>query len=119
MKWRRESALDLYSVTFGLVLLVSPWLFAYVNEGARIDLWASGAAVTAVSVAAVVAFSNWEEWLNLFVGIWLTLSPWLLGFAHTKPMHLCIGLGALVTFMSALELWLVNYEPDADSASSR
>jgi hypothetical protein len=111
MKWRRESALDLYTVTFGLVLLVSPWLFAYANEGARIDLWASGAAITAISVAAIVAFSAWEEWFNLFAGIWLVLSPWLLGFAHIRPMHLCIGLGAMVAFMAALELWLVMFDP--------
>jgi hypothetical protein len=124
MKWRRESALDLYTVTFGLVLLLSPWLFAYANEGARLDLWASGAAVTAISVAAIVAFSDWEEWFNLLVGIWLVASPWLLGFAHTRPMHICIGLGATVAFMAALELWLVkfeagDYEPREGSAPQR
>lgn len=43
MRWRRESALDVYTGTFGLFLFVSPWLFAYANEAARIDVWASGA----------------------------------------------------------------------------
>jgi len=115
MKLRRESALDLYTVMFGLFLFVSPWLFAYVNEGARIDLWASGAAIAALSAAAIITFADWEEWLNLLLGFWLMVSPWALGFMHTKAMHVSIALGAMVAFMALLELWLVNYEPGSGS----
>jgi hypothetical protein len=110
-KWRRECALDVYTGSFGLFLFVSPWLFAYANEAARVDLWASGAAVVAISIAAIVAFSDWEEWLNLMLGLWLMVSPWALGFMHSKAMHVSIGLGAMVAFVAALELWLVKYEP--------
>jgi hypothetical protein len=39
----------------------------------------------------------------------------VLGFTHTKAMHVSIALGALVAFMAALELWLVNFEPQYDS----
>ena len=111
MKLRRESALNFYTVTFGLFLFVSPWLFAYVNEGARIDLWACGAAIAALSVAAIIAFSDWEEWLNLLFGFWLIVSPWVLGFTHTRAMHVSIALGVMVAFIALLELWVVNYEP--------
>ncbi|HEY2211587.1 MAG TPA: SPW repeat protein [Bradyrhizobium sp.] len=119
MRWRRESALDVYTGTFGLFLFVSPWLFAYANEAARIDVWASGAAVVAISIAAIVAFSDWEEWLNLLLGFWLTISPWALGFMHTRAMHISIGLGAMVAFVAGLELWVVNYEPQKSSGSPR
>lgn len=90
---------------------MSPWLFAYANEAARIDLWASGAAIAALSAAAIIAFADWEEWLNLLLGFWLMMSPWALGFMHTRAMHVSIALGAMVAFMALLELWLVNYEP--------
>jgi hypothetical protein len=66
MGWRRESAL--YTASFGLFLFVSPWLFAYASEVARIDVWAGSAAVVAISIAAIVAFSDWEEWLNVLLG---------------------------------------------------
>jgi hypothetical protein len=112
MRFRRESALDCYTVAFGLFLFVSPWLFAYANEGARIDLWASGTAIAAMSVAAIVAFANWEEWLNLMLGFWLMVSPWALGFAHTRAMHVSIAVGVMVAFFAALELWLMKYEPE-------
>jgi len=114
MRWRRPFVLDFYTATFGVFLFVSPWLFAYANKNARLDLWASGAAIAAISIA--VAFSYWEEWLNLLLGFWLIASPWVLGFAHTRAMHASIGLGAMVAFIAALELWLVNYEPQYGSS---
>lgn len=117
MKWRSESVLDLYNLVFGLVLLLSPWLFAYASEDARVDLWTSGAVIAATSIIAVVAFANWEEWLNLLLGVWLMVSPWALGFVHTRAMHMSIGLGAMVAFIAALELWLMNYEHQFGSHS--
>lgn len=116
MRWHRQFALDLYAAAFGVFLFLSPWLFAYANKNARLDLWASGAAIAAISITAIVAFSNWEGWLNLLLGLWLIASPWVLGFAHTRAMHVCVGLGAMVTFIAALELWVVNYEPQYGSA---
>jgi hypothetical protein len=111
MKWRRESALELYNLVFGLILFFSPWLFAYASKDARVDLWTSGAVIAATSIIAAIAFANWEEWLNLLLGVWLMVSPWALGFVHTRAMHISIGLGAMVAFIAALELWLMNYEP--------
>jgi SPW repeat len=46
--------------------------------------------------------SAWEEWFNLLLGLWSMVSPWALGFMHTKAMHVSIGLGAMVTFVAAL-----------------
>ncbi len=112
MSWRRESPIELYNLFFGIFLLVSPWLFAYVSEAVRLDAWISGALIAVLSVAAMVAFSDWEEWFNLALGFWLIASPWILGFAHTRAMHVCIGTGVVVVFMAALQLWLVKYDPD-------
>jgi predicted MFS family arabinose efflux permease len=111
MRWRRESAIDLYNLLFGVFLFASPWVFAYVSEKVRFDVWITGAAVVAVSIAAIVAFSDWEEWFNLVLGVWLIASPWVLGFTHTRPMHVCIGIGIMVAFIAALELWLSKYDP--------
>jgi len=107
IKWRRESALDIYNLLLSVFLFISPWLFARANEAATMDLLASGAAIAAFSVGAMVAFANWEEWANLLLGIWLIVSPWVLGFAHTSAMHCSISVGVTVAFLAALELWLV------------
>jgi hypothetical protein len=106
-KWRRESVLDLYNLLLAVVLFASPWLFALTNPAGKIDLWASGAVIAAISLVASLAYASWEEWANVLLGLWLVASPWILGFAHTRAMHLSIGLGMVVAFLAALELWLV------------
>ena len=94
MGWRRESALDVY--TFGLFLFVSPWLFAYANEVARIDVWASGAAITAISIA-ILAFSAWEECFNLLLGALVDGIAVGTGIhAHQGHARQRIGLGAML-----------------------
>jgi hypothetical protein len=115
---RRESALDLYKLLLAMFLLISPWLFAIANGTAAVDLRASGAAIAILSLAAMVAFANWEEWVNLLLGLWLIVSPWVLGFAHTSAMHFSIGVGAAVTFLAALELWLVYDASHPESLTS-
>jgi len=106
-KWRNESALDLYNVALAAVLFAAPWLFKLTNGTARVDFWICSAAVVVVSLAAIFAYANWEEWVNLLFGIWLIASPWILGFSHMRAMHFAVGIGALVAFMALLELWLM------------
>ena len=33
-----------------------------------------------LAVAAIVAFTEWEEWVNLALGVWVFLAPWVLSF---------------------------------------
>jgi hypothetical protein len=106
-KWRSEAALDLYNVALAIALVASPWLFSLTNGTARIDFWISGAAIVAVSLAAIIAFANWEEWANLLFGLWLIASPWILGFSGARAMHFSVAIGALVSFLALLELWLL------------
>jgi hypothetical protein len=108
-KWHAESVLDLYNLVLAMALFISPWFFARASETAVVDLRLSAAAIAILSVAAMVAFSYWEEWANLLLGLWLIASPWLLGFAHTRAMHFAIVIGAAVAFMALLDLWL-RYE---------
>jgi hypothetical protein len=54
----------------------------------------------------------WTEWINLLLGFWLIASPWVLGFAHTRAMHVSIGVGVVVAFLAALEIWLVYDKED-------
>jgi hypothetical protein len=117
-KWRRESALDLYNLLLALFLLISPWLFTRANGIAATDLRATGAAVAILSLAAMLAFSNWEEWANLLLGFWLIVSPWVLGFVHTRAMHFSIVVGAAVVFLAALELFLVYDATHPDTLPS-
>jgi len=104
-----ESILDLYNLLLAVVLFASPWFFAHASRTAGLDLWLSSAAIIILSLAAMIAYSTWEEWINLALGLWLVVSPYLLGFAHTRAMHYAIGIGSAIAFFAGLELWL-RYE---------
>jgi hypothetical protein len=110
-KRRRETILDVYNLMLGAFLFAAPWLFSYASEAARADDWTSSALVVASSLAAVLAFAEWEEWVSMIVGLWVLASPWLLGFQHAKAMPINVAVGAMIAFMSALELWLIHYDP--------
>ncbi len=122
-RWRREAVLDLYNLLLAALLLASPWLFKLTNGTARIEMWAIGAAIAGISVLALAAYANWEAWVNVLFGAWLVVSPWLLGFAHTRAMHFCIGIGVVVSFFALLELWLQydssHFEPSAQDQVAR
>ena len=105
-KWQRESVLDLYNLLLAALLFISPWLFRLTNAPGREDLWASGAVIAVISLAAIIAYKDWEEWVNILLGLWLIASPWLLGFAHTRAMHFSIGIGIVIAFLAVLDLWL-------------
>jgi hypothetical protein len=108
---RRETILDVYNLVLGILVLVMPWLSSYAHASARADDWISGALVAVTALAAVLAFAEWEEWVSLALGVWLAASPWLLGFPHAKAMPINVILGLAIAFISALELWLIHYNP--------
>ena len=111
IKWRRETILDVYTLALGAFLLAAPWLFSYAYAAARADDWVSSVIVIASSGAALLAFSEWEEWVSMIVGLWVIASPWLLGFQHARAMPVNVAVGLLIALMSALELWLIHYDP--------
>jgi hypothetical protein len=110
-KRRREAILDVYNLALGAFLFAAPWLFSYGRADARADDWASSAPVVASSLAALLAFAEWEEWLSMLVGLWVLASPWLLGFRHTRAMPVNVAVGLMIAYLSAFELWLIHYDP--------
>ena len=117
-RWRKESVLDLYNLALAAILFMSPWFFLHASRTVTIDLGASSAAIVCLSLAAMLAFSSWEEWANLLLSLWLIVSPWLLGFAHTRAMHFSIGIGLPIAFFTLLELWLRHEAAEREAASS-
>lgn len=81
---------DWLNLIFGVWLFFSPWLLQYFTGQPYTYLtlasWKSiiidgGIMVFAVRVLFVPKITNWEEWSNLILGLWLLISPWVLGFS--------------------------------------
>ena len=92
-----------------LFLFVSPWLFAFAHGTLRIDTWISAAVVVGVSAVALIAFREWEEWIACALGLWIAVSPWVLGFQHTVAMFINLSVGILIAYLALLELWLIHH----------
>ena len=110
IKWRRGSILDFYSLVVGGFLFVSPWLFASVHGIMGHDAWVSSVLIVSLSVTALVAFAEWEEWGLLTIGLWLAMSPWVLGFHNATAMKVNVGVGLVVAYLAAMDLWLIHYD---------
>ena len=102
---------DAGKVVLALWLLIAPWML---NYGARLVVWNGNAVafvVAAFSIAAILKFTTWEEWVSVVAGFWLLASPWLLDYASLLPATVAlpasanhIAVGLLLVFLSLWEL---------------
>lgn len=109
----KETAIDLVNVALGLCLVFAPWALGFTSEmAATRNAWIVGAAIALIALGALFAFREWEEWVNLALGVWAILAPWLLGFATVAAAlyaHVIIGL--IVGVLAALDLWMIRNRP--------
>lgn len=73
---------DLLSLGLGVWLLLSPWTLGFAGVDAA--LWNAilfGVLIAVMAIMALIDFHEWEEWADMAIGLWLIVSPWVLGFA--------------------------------------
>lgn len=88
---------DWVMLVLGIWLFVSPFILQYADlrGTAALNSYVLGIAVVAFAVAALARPQMWEEWVNLALGIWLIISPFVLGFqSETVALwnHVILGL---------------------------
>lgn len=84
MRHHLQSLQDWTVLLFGTWLLLSP-LFLQTGAGAAWNARVVGLAFVLFATLALIDPRMWEEWLNLIVAAWLTVSPFVLGFADNEP----------------------------------
>jgi len=112
---RRTEDTAIYAVNaiVGICLLLSPWVLGYAElASAAWSTWLTGAAMTLVSLGALITLSEWEAWVNMLLGAWAVVAPWILGFSTTAAAaytHVIAGL--IVIALAAVELWSMKKGP--------
>jgi hypothetical protein len=110
--WTNARLCDVANLILGAFLFFSPWIFGYAGSTAAENANIVGVIIAVLAVAALAAFAIWEEWLNLIVGLWTLVSPWVLGFqATTKATTVCVVVGILVAVLAAVEIWMTSQTP--------
>lgn len=112
--WRKEAAFDVINFVAAAFLFLSPWIFGFasVAEASR-NAWICGLAIGIPSLAAVFAYAEWEGWVSLVLGLWLIVSPWILGFHHTmtSAMRVDVVVGITVAVFSVGALFIRHTPP--------
>ena len=74
---------DWVNLVLGIWLFIVPWVIAPVAAGVTgWNAWLIGAAIFFVSLwALAMPSSPWPEWINIVLGAWLFIAPWVLGYA--------------------------------------
>jgi len=109
--WTNAKLCDVANLILGAVLFVSPWMFSFDAGTVSNNAHVTGIVIAALAIAALAAFAVWEEWLNLVVGLWALVSPWVLGFQGTTAMTVHVIIGAAVAILAAIELWMMSQIP--------
>lgn len=103
---------DPLNLILGLWLLASPWILAYQDEMVSTrNAVIVGILIAALAVLELFKVKAWEEWASVAFGVWLVISPWVLGFS---------GLAAAATWnavivgvaVAALALWALGTDKD-------
>ena len=101
-----DMALNGLTILLGVTLTLTPWYLdlGYETAAAR-NAFACGGAITFIAVLALGVTYEWEEYLNLALGLWAVLAPWARGFAEVRSamgVHVIVGLAVAV--MAGAEL---------------
>jgi SPW repeat len=103
-RYRTAAVIDVINLLLGVLLFFAPWMFDFVSTLASENAWLSGALISLLATTAIIAFDAREQRLNLLVGMWVVVSPWVLGFHAEMHLHLIVGL--LLVSLVLFELWL-------------
>lgn len=116
-EWTNAKLCDVANLILGAILFFSPWMFGFAAGAQSQNAYVTGIIIAVLSIAALAAFAVWEEWLNLIVGLWAVVSPWVLGFQGTTAMSVHLVIGILVAVLAAIELWMMYQRPPPQTAA--
>jgi hypothetical protein len=117
--WTNAKLCDVANLILGAFLFCSPWILGFGGSRAAENANIAGVIIAVLAIAALAAFAVWEEWLNLIVGLWTLVSPWVLGFqGTTKATAVCVIVGILVAVLAAVEIWMMSQNPPRLSTGS-
>lgn len=114
---------DWLNLLLAIWLFFSPWILQFgggastaqpaVGNAAQMvpnaawNAWVLGVIVFLVSLSAISRMELWQEWVNLILGAWIFIAPWVLGFAagpHSAASWDHWIVGALIFLVSASSL---------------
>jgi hypothetical protein len=96
---------DWLQIALGVLVFLSPWLTGqHDNHAVAANVGIISALVIGLAALELVDLHRWEEVGQILCGLWVALSPVIVGYNGALGyMHFVLG--ALIVLLAALELW--------------
>ena len=96
------------NVVLGIILFVSPWYtVTWRYSTSSWNAWILGVLIVIMALAAAAAPRYpVTSWINIFLGLWVFISPWLLGFTLLTGMDWTAWIIGALVFLIAI--WAVS-----------
>jgi uncharacterized membrane protein YkgB len=65
----------------------------------------SGLLIILAELVTLSIFRSWEEWINVILGAWLVICPWILGISASTGRTNFIIVGVLMMALALYEIW--------------
>jgi len=109
---------DWASWLLGFWLLLSPWILQFEDQAAAMqNSVILGFVLILAEVVTLSAFQVWEEWINVALGAWLLVSPWVLRGVGPAAATDFVVVGLLVIALAAYEMWQVGNARERGSSA--
>ena len=106
---------DWFGMAMGLLIVLSPWITGEANHGlgqqpepglAILNAVLVGILVFGLAQMEYIALQRWEEAGEMALGLWLVVSPYVLGYSGDGALRFWhTSLGGFVILLAALKLW--------------
>ncbi|MES2299497.1 MAG: SPW repeat protein [Pseudomonadota bacterium] len=102
---------DQLILLLGLWLFISPWVLDYPGGSAQaLNAYLSGAVIAALAAFDLYKTYVWAVFVNLLLGVWVAISPWVLGVSdEATAMSNSLIIGAAVVLLA---LWELRSDPE-------
>jgi SPW repeat len=102
----------------GAWLFISPWVLGFSDAGkVATNAWIFGIIIALLALSAIFAYQRWEEWLTAAIGVWVFISPWVLGaVSNARILWSSLVVGALLVILA---LWSSSLEHGSGAIVTR
>ncbi len=109
---------DQLMVVIGVWLLISPWVLTYPPDSIpAVNAWFSGVLISLLAAFDLVKTYVWAVLLNIVVGVWVTVSPWVVDTLRDPAMTWSLVISGIATIV--LGTWELRSDPELHSQWTR
>ena len=102
----------------GAWLFISPWVLGFSDAGkVATNAWIFVIIIALLALSAIFAYQRWEEWMTAAIGVWVFISPWVLGaVSNARILWSSLVVGALLVILA---LWSSSLEHGSGAIVTR